>query len=132
MDRTQVILYGWIAIALSVLAAAMVVRDFRAGRSLAGPEFKTPYQAVLLDNGMLYYGKISGLGTPFPKLSDVYYVQDRQDPQTKQMSHVLIKRGKELHAPTETYVDARHIIMIEPVGTGSQVANLIAHTASTQ
>lgn len=90
------------------------------------PTFNTPFQAVLLDNGQVFYGKIAKLGTAFPKMTDVYYIVNREDPKTKQIKHVLIRRGKELHAPTETFLDARHIIMIEPVGPNSEVARLIA------
>jgi hypothetical protein len=49
-----------------------------------------------------------------------------QDPQTKQVKHVLVKRGQEPHAPTETFFDSSHIVMIEPVGRGSEVARNIA------
>ena len=31
----------------------------------------TQYQAVLLSNGSAYFGKLQGLGTPFPVLTDV-------------------------------------------------------------
>jgi hypothetical protein len=89
------------------------------------PSFDTPYQAVLLDTGQVYYAKIDGLGTDFPVLHDVYYVQSSTDPQTKQVTNVLIRRGKELHGPTETVVNARHIVMVEPISPTSKVAELI-------
>jgi hypothetical protein len=102
------------------------------GTSLANdpPSFTTPFQAVLLDNGQVYYGKLSRLGTGFPEMTDVYYIVNTEDPQTKTVKHVLVKRGKELHAPTETFLEARHIIMIEPVGPNSEVAQLIAKSES--
>lgn len=61
-------------------------------------------------------------------MTDVYYIVNTQDPKTKEVKHVLIKRGKELHAPTETYLDGHQIIMIEPVGQNSEVARLIAQS----
>lgn len=81
---------------------------------------------MLLDNGQVYYGKLSRLGTAYPKMTRVYYVVRAEDPQTKQVKNVLVKRGKELHAPTETFFNARHIVMIEPVGSNSEVAQRIA------
>jgi hypothetical protein len=83
------------------------------------------YQAVLLDNNQVYYGKVSGLGTDYPVMTDVFYVQTAMDPTTKQTSNVLLKRGKEWHGPQKTMLNARHIIMVEPVSPGSAVANLI-------
>lgn len=43
---------------------------------------------------------------------------------------MLVKRGKELHAPTETFLNARHVVLVEPVGPGSEVAKLIAQSES--
>jgi len=90
------------------------------------PHFDAPFQAVLLDTGLVYYGRISGLGTDYPVLRDVYYIQTSTDPQTKQVSNVLIRRGNEFHGPPYTVLSARHIVMVEPVGANSKVAQLIA------
>jgi hypothetical protein len=93
------------------------------------PSFDTPYQAVLLDTGQVYYAKIHGLGDPFVVLRDVYYVQSSTDPQTKEVKNVLIRRGKELHGPTETVLNARHVVLVEPISPTSKVAELIAQQA---
>jgi hypothetical protein len=85
----------------------------------------TAYQAVALDNGQVYFGKIEGLGSPYPVLTDVYYVQARVNPKTKKTTNILVKQGKEWHAPDRVVLNARHIVFIEPVTTGSQVAKLI-------
>lgn len=93
--------------------------------SPAGPKFETPFQAVLLDTGQVYYGRIEGLETAYPILRDVFYVQSSTDPSTKQVTNVLIRRGKEWHGPEYTVLNARHIAMVEPVGPSSKVAALI-------
>jgi len=87
--------------------------------------FDTPYQAVMLDNGQLYFGKIQGFSSAFPVLKEVYYVQEQLDPETKKVKNVLVRRGSEWHAPTQMVVNSRHIVMIEPVTPGSTVAKLI-------
>jgi hypothetical protein len=87
--------------------------------------FETPYQAVLLSNGSVYYGKLSGYGTSAPVLTDVFYILSKVDPATKQTSNVLVKRGKELHSPDRMYLNATQIIFVEPVGHDSKVAQLI-------
>jgi hypothetical protein len=86
----------------------------------------TPYQAVLLSNGSAYFGQLEGLGTPFPVLRDVFYVQSAQDPQTKQVSNILVKRGKEWHAPDRMILNSNMIVLVEPVNPTSRVAQLIA------
>lgn len=89
------------------------------------PAITGSYQAVLLDDNQVFYGKISGLDSELPVLSEVFYIKSGTDPQTKEVKNVLVKRGKELHGPDRMYINPRHIILIEPVGADSQVAKLI-------
>jgi hypothetical protein len=89
------------------------------------PAFPTSYQAVLLSNGSVYYGKLSGYGTRNPLLTDVFYILSKTNPDTKQVTNVLVKRGKELHGPDRMYLNSRQIIFVEPVGNDSTVAKLI-------
>jgi hypothetical protein len=95
-------------------------------RSASTVKFDTPYQAVLLDNNQVYYGKVQGFGTPFPVLTDVYYVQQQVNQQTKEVKNILIRRGTEWHAPDRMVINANHIILVEPVSPTSKVAQLIA------
>jgi len=87
--------------------------------------FHTPYQAVLLISGAVYYGKLSGYGTHHPMLEDVFYIVTKTDPETKQVTNVLVKRGKELHEPDRMYLNPGQIVFVEPVGPESKVAQLI-------
>lgn len=90
-----------------------------------GPEITTPYAAVLLDNNQLYYGKLVNAGSRFPELTDVYYIQSQVNQETKAVTSVLVRRGAEWHGPDRMFLNEHHIILIEPVGTGSKVAQLI-------
>jgi hypothetical protein len=87
--------------------------------------FTTPFQAVLLDDNQVFYGKLSRLDAAHPILTDVYYIKSGIDPQTKEAKSVLVRRGKELHGPDKMYLNARHIVLVEPVTPNSQVAKLI-------
>jgi hypothetical protein len=89
------------------------------------PTFSTPYQAVLLSNGAVYFGKLAGYRTRNPTLTDIFYIVSKTDPNTKQVSNVLVKRGKELHGPDRMYLNASQIVFVEPVGPDSKVAQLI-------
>jgi hypothetical protein len=92
------------------------------GRSTA---FSTPYQAVVLSNGAVFYGKLTGYNSRHPELTDVFYIVSKTDPNTKQVSNILVKRGKELHSPDRMYLNPQQIVFVEPVGTSSKVAQLI-------
>lgn len=87
--------------------------------------FDTPYQAILLSNGAVYYGKLSGYGTRHPVLTDVFYILTKTDAESKQVTNILVKRGKELHGPDRMYLSANQIVFVEPVGPDSKVAQLI-------
>lgn len=90
------------------------------------PRFDTPYQAVFMANGQVFFGKLSGAGTEFPRLDDVFYVQQQVNPDTKQSTGVLIRRGREWHGPSHMILNSRSVLLIEPVGPDSRVAQLIA------
>jgi hypothetical protein len=113
------------AFALLVLAASVGCQPPAKTESTA-VTFSTPYQAVLLSNNSVYFGKLAGFGTSSPVLTDVYYIVTKSDPTTKQVQNILVKRGKELHGPDRMYLNANSIVFVEPVGTDSKVAQLIA------
>jgi hypothetical protein len=120
----------WIVAGLLVIVAAgwFIVGNVR-GRDV---EFPTPYQAVLLTNGSVYFGKLAGYGGPRPVLSEVYYIVSQTDPETKKVSNVLVKRGKELHQPDRMYLTPNQILFVEPVGPSSKVADLIQQSKTSQ
>jgi len=89
-------------------------------------ELTTPYQAIQLSNGAAYFCKIEGLGTPFPVLREIYFIQSRQDPETKQVTNTLLKRGSEWWQPDRMIVNASNIVFVEPVDPKSRVAQLIS------
>jgi hypothetical protein len=114
----------WILAGLLVAIAAAwhIVRQVRG----SAVEFSTPYQAVLLTNGSVYFGHLHGFGGRQPYLTDVYYIVTQTNPETKQSNNVLVKRGKELHEPDRMYLNPNQLLFVEPVGINSKVAQLIA------
>jgi hypothetical protein len=114
----------WVLAGIIVIVSAFLfVRNTSPGPAVV---FTTPYQAVLLMNGSAYFGKLEGYGTPRPVLTEVYYIVTQTNPETKQSSNVLVKRGKELHEPDRMYLNPAQILCVEPVGANSKVAQLIA------
>lgn len=115
-----------VVIALLALVAGLCVGGYVLwGRTNEIKLPKDQFFAVYLNGGQLYFGKLTGLGTSYPILTDVFYVQSRQDNQTKQVTNILVKRGKEWHGPDKMYLSAAQIILVEPVGPNSRVAELI-------
>jgi len=89
-------------------------------------------QAIFLENGQVYFGKIVSESSSEVKLTDVYYiqVQDQVQPATTEGGQpttisvpTLTKRGAELHKPFGVLrLNRQHIVAIENVGADSQVA----------
>ena len=114
---------------LSLLLIPMLLPTAGCAPKPTAATFTTPYQAVLLSNNSVYFGKLEGFGTPSPVLTDVFYVLTQTDPNTKETKNVLVKRGKELHGPDRMYLNANSIVFVEPVGTDSKVAKLISEAS---
>ena len=106
---------------VAVLASLHIFLALR-GTSI---RFNTPYQAVLLTNGSVYFGHLQDYGTSHPFLTDAYYVISQTNPETKQVTNSLIKRGKELHEPDRMYLNPNQIVFVETVGQNSKVSQLI-------
>lgn len=123
----------------SLLITAFGVALFLAGcASGSGPEqkieLKTEYQAVLLANGQVYFGKIEQAGHDFIRIKDVYYIQSRAtDKSTGVAQSILLKRGiQEWHAPDSMEINTSHIVIIEPVGNDSKIAQLIKESKAKE
>lgn len=90
------------------------------------PTLDTPYQAVALMNGQMFFGRMEEGGSDYVTLRDVFYIQGRQNPETKAVTSVLVKRGGEAHNPDRMQINRQQVLLIEPVKTDSQIAKLIA------
>lgn len=109
-----------------LIAAALSVLAYQAIRSHSTPELSTPYHAVVLMNGQVFFGRLEGLNSDYPVLRDVFYIQTRQNPATKEVSNILIKRGGEAHGPDRMILNRQQVQLIEPIKEDSQIGKLIA------
>lgn len=125
MSSKLAAIIGFVAgLAVAALAVQLTQKNF-AGPKLAGID-PAAYYAVLLNGGQAYFGKLEDQGNGYVTLNEVYYVQTRVNPDTKETTSVLVKRGKEVHAPARMILNTASIQSIEPVGADSQIAKLIA------
>jgi hypothetical protein len=87
--------------------------------------FNTEYQAIFMDNGQVFFGKIEQAGGNYPLLKDVFYIGRQTSPDGKEVKNILVKRGNEWHGPEFMYINKQHIVVIEPVAANSRVSQLI-------
>jgi len=114
----RILILAALIVAVAVVGAGWMVTHPRA------VAFDQTYQAVLLNNGQVYFGRLEGYGTSNPVLREVYYVQTIVN-EKKEQSNILLKRGKEWHGPDRMYINPLQIVFVEPVGPTSRVYELI-------
>ncbi len=117
------------AILLVALAASMYF-----GKPASESKYinKDQLQAVFLNGGQVYFGRIKTLNDNIMRVSDIYYLQVSQQVQPgeegQQNNNVsLVKLGCELHGPVDEMVINRdHIIFWENLKDEGQVAQAVA------
>lgn len=128
--RSKKVLF-WMILAI----AAIILAVWWRGGSLGSGS----YQAVFLDNDQVYFGKVSGLGSSFITLKDVFYLQVNEQIQpvkkggAQQPQFVLVKLGaKEVHSPTDMMkISKDHIVFIEDLKEDSQLLQAIKQYKAT-
>jgi hypothetical protein len=116
-------------ILFSICLVALLASCDKANENIS---FNTEYQAVFLDNGQVFFGKLEKGGSDHPLLREVYYIGTQPLPDGKQVANILLKRGGEWHGPEFMYLTKSHIVMIEPVSPTSRVADLIKELKAKQ
>jgi hypothetical protein len=90
------------------------------------------YQAVFLNGGQVYFGKITSLNDKYLALNDIYYLRVNQTVQPNSTSNSsndvsLVKLGCELHGPQDQMViNDDQVIFWENLKTDGQVAKAVA------
>jgi len=112
-------------VALVALILVAIVLWQQVGRVLAGAERrvdKNTYQAVFLLSSQLYFGHLTIEGDEY-LLRDVFYLNP---PAEGSQRGQLVKRGNELHGPTEPMiVPARSVLFWENMRDDAEVAAAI-------
>jgi hypothetical protein len=97
----------------------------------------TKFQAVFLNGGQVYFGKIRSLNNKFITVDNIYYLRVNQQVQPNQTTTAnstaanqdvsLAKLGCELHGPTDVMVINREQVLFwENLKTDGQVSKAIA------
>lgn len=132
---SKTLVFTLIAAALAVLLAISAgAWSMFNNRSLVDAD---RYQAVFLDNGQVYFGKLSSVNNEYIRLTDIFYLQveqqiqpDQDDPnatggeENPQIS--LAKLGNELHGPEdEMFIVRSKVVFWENLKDDGQVVQAI-------
>jgi hypothetical protein len=107
------------------IVALLVAIAYQNQRRFHTPLLTTPYQAVVLQNGSVFYGRVDHLGTDHPVVRDAFTVRAEIDPQTGRPRHVVVKRRDDIHGADHLIVPAGAIAFVEPVRPDSTIGRLI-------
>ncbi len=131
LQRTAVALLFAVTVLIIAIAAFAVF----GGKSQANAIKKDSYQAVFLNNGQVYFGKIKDLTNKYISLGSIYYLQTNgtateqagTDTTDSNNSVQLVKLGCELHGPyDQMIINEDQVLFWENLQGSSQVVKAIA------
>lgn len=96
------------------------------------------FQAVFLNGGQVYFGKIKYINSNYMRLEEIYYLRVNQQVQPNAQSNSnsndnvqLVKLGCELHGPQDQMlINADQVVFWENLKTDGQVSQAIAKYVS--
>ncbi len=123
---------GLIVIVLAVALAWYFLMGPGAAGNEEAPIASGDYQAVFLDNGQVYFGKLERSRGDFYTLTNVFYLQSGVTvEQTSSLS--LTKLGSEAHGPEDQMqINREHILFIEDMKDDSKVVQAIQEYKSSK
>jgi hypothetical protein len=118
---------------VAILAIAITFSFYYNNQSEAKYVSTSDYQAVFLNNGQVYFGKIKVLNSRYTDLTNIFYLSNQQaQPSTKGASSTsnkfsLVKLGCELHAPyDQMIINNGQITFWENLRNNGQVVTAIS------
>jgi hypothetical protein len=114
-----------------VLGVIVVLILIGLGRFGWLPGSKAAFQAVFLNNGQVYFGKLGHDYGDFMDLRDIYYLQITQPIQpaggNNSAANInLVKLGNELHGPTdEMRINRAAVLFVEDLKPDSRIVQAI-------
>jgi hypothetical protein len=124
---TVVMLFSLTLIALGVIGFLMTARQNDESQYVAEDKM----QAVFLNGGQVYFGKIRELNGKYIGMNDIYYLRVNQQVQPKQgaasqQDISLVKLGCELHGPQDhMIINREQVVFWENLKTDGQVAKAV-------
>ncbi len=122
-----------------VIGIAVLLLALAGSVAIGGPKAQSKYvdsskmQAVFLNGGQVYFGKINTLNDKFIRVNDIYYLRVNQQVQpdgsaaANNQDISLVKLGCELHGPQDSMViNQSQVIFWENLKDDGQVAKAVA------
>jgi hypothetical protein len=121
-----------VCIAILILSIALYVGIAKPNASQSKYVDNSKMQAVFLNGGQVYFGKIGTINSSFMRMTDIYYLRVNQQVQpdgstSSNQDISLVKLGCELHGPQDSMViNQQQVIFWENLKGDGQVAKAVA------
>lgn len=130
------VLMGLVMLLTLLVIAALLIKVIlvpASGRTVKSKQF----QAVFLTNGQVYFGKLSQLDSKYVKLTNIYYLTQKQDVQSsgtqsdQKANLQLTPLGNEIHGPENAmYINHDQVLFWENLKDDGQVVKAIKSSQS--
>lgn len=93
----------------------------------AGAIDESRYQAVILSNDKVYFGKISAKTPEFYELKNAFFLRETREGEDSEPVRALLPVNREIHAPENTMLIRRsEVVLIENLAEDSPLLKEIA------
>lgn len=124
---TIILLFSLTLLTLAVIGLIMMYKQSDERKYVASDKM----QAVFLNGGQVYFGKVRALNNKYVGMNDIYYLRVNQQVQPKQGEQAqqdisLVKLGCELHGPQDQMIINRdQVVFWENLKSDGQVAKAV-------
>jgi len=131
---TKVLRYTSLVLLFSISILVLAVAASFAFSKTTGPDKyvnNSQLQAVFLNGGQVYFGKISVINSRYVTMNNIYYLRVNQQVQPNQATDAsndvsLVKLGCELHGPEDQMIiNAEQVVFWENLKSDGQVAKAV-------
>lgn len=128
------------ALALGLILGAFGLSLLRSGDASAGESDpfagaidSDRYQAVILSNDKVYFGRIENVSDTFFKLDEAYFLREVRENETAEPQRSLLPINNELHAPENTMLIRKdEVVLVENLDEESPVLEEIRRQNSDE
>lgn len=131
-----------VAIVVVALGAIIAIVLSLQKNSINGAIDTNGYQAVFLNDGQAYFGKLHILNSEYMKITDVYFIQGKASATNPQQSSTtvntsniveLVRLTNAVHGPKDAMIiDKNQVSYFENLSSDGQAAKLIASDKAKQ
>lgn len=125
--RVVLIVAALAVLAIIAVAAFALARTLGPKDSLASGIKSNEYQAVVLTNGQIYFGKLSAPGGDFYYLRHVYYLTQTAGGSGRPLQRTLARLTNDVHGPEDFMIINRsQIAYVENLRPDGRAARLMS------